>query len=200
MAPPPPQGDPRCLFNGRSIQMTLIPVDCLRRSDGSTPSLWVTERVESPMQLLFKDLDQAFNCTMELRSGSLHENRPVFTVPDPDETLEALHEKLMLLAGEERYAEALEVIHRMLDLVTQELGISRDASKLNKSHVGHAVMKSMTLFRFHLQLIKAEAFLQSQMGNLEAAKVSLEKVLEFDGSNRLGARELLDALPRYLNS
>ena len=152
------------------------------------------------MQMLFKDLDQAFICTLELHPDSLRVDRHAFPVPDTSETLERLHERLMRLAEDERYPEALEVIHRMLDFVTQELGISRDATKLNKSHVGHAVMKSMTLFRFHLQLMKAEAFLQSQMGNLEAAKVTLEKVLEFDGSNRLGARELLDSLPRYLNS
>jgi len=157
-------------------------------------------RAQNPMQLLFQDLDQAFYCTMELRSDPAREGRHVFIVPNSDETLERLHERLMLLAEEERYPEALGVIHKMLDFVTQELGISRDPSKLNQSHVGHAVMKSMTLFRFHLQLIKTEAYLQIQMGHLESARVSLEKVLEFDASNRLGAQELLDGLPRRLNS
>lgn len=161
------------------------------------------------MQVLFKDLDQAFICSMELRSephpedhgGQLLVQKEQQKGPKAaDETLVRLHEKLMVLAREARYAEALIVIQKMLDLVTEELGISRDPSKLNSSHVGHAVMKSMTLFRFHLQLIKTEAFLHSQIGNLDAAKSALEKVLEFDASNRLGARELLDALPRHLNS
>ncbi|MEY4685751.1 MAG: hypothetical protein RLZ25_2210 [Pseudomonadota bacterium] len=166
------------------------------------------------MQMLFNDLDQAFICTMELRPASLRDyssaDSPELHRVEQDghdlrarhanANLELLHERLMYMAREERYPEALVIIHKILDLVTQELGISRDATKLNKSHVGHAVMKSMTLFRFHLQLIKTEAFLQSQIGNLEAAKVSLEKVLEFDGSNRLGARELLDSLPKHLNS
>lgn len=166
------------------------------------------------MQMLFKELDQAFICTMELRSDALRDD-PYIETPrshrlvqnahgligvNASETLERLHGRLMLLANEERYSEALGVIQRMLDLVTEELGISRDATKLNSSHVGHAVMKSMTLFRFHLQLIKTEAYLHSQIGNLDAAKTALEKVLEFDGSNRLGARELLESLPSYLNS
>ena len=167
------------------------------------------------MQMLFMDLDQAFICTTESRPEPLRDNRPEFRriqgnqgvlptcSPDSgeDETLEALHATLMLLAEEERYPEALVVIQKMMDLVTEELGISRDATKLNKSHVGHAVMKSMTLFRFHLLLIKTEAYIHCQIGNLDLAEMSLQKVLEFDGSNRLGARELLDALPRQrLNS
>lgn len=152
------------------------------------------------MQMLFKDLDQAFICTLELHPHSLRLDRHAFQLSDSGETLERLHEKLMLLAEDERYPEALEVTHRMLDFVTEELGISRDATKLNKSHVGHAVMKSMTLFRFHLLLLKTEAYLHSQTGNLDLAKRSLEKVLEFDGSNRLGARELLESLAPHLHS
>jgi hypothetical protein len=169
------------------------------------------------MQMVFRDLDQAFICTSEIGLDSfqngtggsnfglskdfsghqaIQENGP----GKKTETLEALHEKLMFLARYERYPEALVVIQRMMDLVTRELGISRDASKLNTSHVGHAVMKSMSLFRFHLLLLKTEAYLHSQTGNLELAKISLEKVLEFDGSNRLGARELLESLPKHLNS
>ena len=88
----------------------------------------------------------------------------------------------------------------MLDLVTSELGISRDTAQLNSSHVGHAVLKSMTLFRFYLHLIKTEAYLHSQIGNLETAKAALEKVLEFDVSNRLGVRELLQSLLGQMNS
>ena len=169
------------------------------------------------MQMLFRDLDEAFISTSEMGLDSFRNDKGKggysydfgFSGPEsipegneskPPDRLEALHEKLMFLARDERYPEALFVIQKMMDLVTKELGISRDATKLNKSHVGHAVMKSMTLFRFHLLLLKTEAYLHSQTGNLELAKVSLEKVLEFDGSNRLGARELLESLPKHLNS
>lgn len=157
------------------------------------------------MQMLFMDLDEAFICTSEIGLDlsrdpySASSNSPAIRLHRQDSIapiLKTLHERLMLLAGEELYPEALVVIQTMMDLVTQELGISREASKLNKNHVGHAVMKSMTLFRFHLLLLKTEAYLHSQLGDMQAAIISLEKVLEFDGSNRLGARELLELLLR----
>ena len=170
------------------------------------------------MQMLFRDLNEAFISTSEIGIDSIrHDPNSVggysptvrlsraVSISRKYESqtainLESLHERLMFLAREEHYSEALVVIQKMMDLVTQELGISRDATKLNKSHVGHAVMKSMTLFRFHLLLLKTEAYLQSQVGDVQAARISLEKVLEFDGSNRLGARELLESLSPHLHS
>lgn len=169
------------------------------------------------MQMVFRDLDEAFICSLDIgmdtfpndtvRSGfalsrgfSGHQSISESYPSNTPETLAMLHKKLMFLARDERYPEALVVIQKMMDLVTQELGISRDAFKLNKSHVGHAVMKSMPLFRFHLLLLKTEAYLHMRTGNLDLAKAGLEKVLEFDASNRSGARELLESLPQHLNS
>lgn len=165
------------------------------------------------MDMLFRDLDEAFFCISEFglellrnstHSPSMRLSRNVTSSGKShslaEENLESLHDRLMSFARKERYPEALVVIQKMMDLVTQDLEISRDASKLNKSHVGHAVIKSMTLFRFHLLLLKTEAYLLSRSGHFDLAKTSLEKVLEFDGSNRLGARELLERLPSHLNS
>ena len=166
------------------------------------------------MQMLFKELDQAFSSIVELRlDGKPHarflevmqadssgQEADEFFAQDRTEALERLHDRLMLLGNEAHYPEAMAVLQKMLDLVTSELGISRDTAQLNSSHVGHAVLKSMTLFRFYLHLIKTEAYLHGQIGNLEIAKAALEKVLEFDVSNRLGARELLQSLPGQMNS
>ena len=161
------------------------------------------------MHPLFNDLNEAFIWTPDVISLTLRNNRhgeffgQVLGLPSDqdspalnrDESLSSLNGILMSMARKGCYLEALQVIEKMMDLVTESLGVSRDVTDLNKNQVGPAIMKSMSLFRFHLLLLKTEAYLQSQIGNMEVAKALLEKVLEFDECNRLGARDLLESLP-----
>lgn len=161
------------------------------------------------MHPLFNDLNEAFIWAPDGASLTLRNNLhrglfgQVFSLSSDhdwlslnrEESLSSLHGILMSMASKGCYLETLPVIHKMMDLVAESLGVSRDVTDLNKNQVGTAIMKSMSLFRFHLLLLKTEAYLQNQIGNVDVAKALLEKVLEFDGCNRLGARELLESLP-----
>lgn len=97
-----------------------------------------------------------------------------------------------------RLADALKIADRALDITARQLDISRDWDELDENQLGHAALRSMTLLRFHLLVLKAAGYLLLRMGQETEGKALLRKLLELDSHNRLGARQLLEAVESRL--
>jgi hypothetical protein len=55
-------------------------------------------------------------------------------------------------------------------------------------------MESFTLVRFYLLAVKGAAFMNLRIGNIAEGVEMLNKVVEFDSNDRLGARALLQSV------
>jgi tetratricopeptide (TPR) repeat protein len=97
-----------------------------------------------------------------------------------------------------RLEEAIEIAEQALDITARDLALPRDWRRLSELHIAHAALTSMGSLRFHLLCLKAEAYLLLRLGREEDGKAILRKLLELDGNNRLGARQLLDVVETRL--
>lgn len=93
-----------------------------------------------------------------------------------------------------RLSDALAIARHTLSITSKQLELSPDFRLLSMDHIGQAALKSMTLLRFHLLVLKAIGFLLVRLEQIEEGKQMLRKVMEIDSCNRLGARQLLDVI------
>ena len=91
-----------------------------------------------------------------------------------------------------RLQDALNIAGLALAVTAGRLGIPYDWNVLTLEHIGAAGPSSMPLVRFHLLSLKAEAYLHLRLGRQAEGRAILEKLLELDSHNRLGARQLLE--------
>lgn len=94
-----------------------------------------------------------------------------------------------------RLQDALGVATRCLNEAAQRLDLPHDWRSV-RSH--HAVFNSYdaVLPRFYLFTLKAYAYLQMRLGNLELGRAVTEKLLELDPQDKLGSKVLLTVLER----
>jgi len=95
-----------------------------------------------------------------------------------------------------RLDEAKQVAKRALQVVAQRLDFPEDWKLVDIAELSHAVLKSMGLVRFYLMTLKAEAYLDLRLGNLDEGRARLRKVAELDATDHFGAAALLDMLSR----
>lgn len=95
-----------------------------------------------------------------------------------------------------RLDEAKQVAKRALQVVARRLDFPEDWKEVDIAELSHAVLKSMGLIRFYLMTLKAEAYLDLRLGNVEEGKARLRKVAELDATDHFGAAALLDMLAR----
>jgi tetratricopeptide (TPR) repeat protein len=74
------------------------------------------------------------------------------------------------------------------------LGYPKDWRELTVAHVGNGVEHSMGLTRFWLLALKAAAVLALRRERLDEGRDMLNKILEVDDKDRLGAKALLDVV------
>lgn len=91
-----------------------------------------------------------------------------------------------------RLDDALLIAERIILLVASRLELPDQWQELTEAELGYGVMVSMTLVRFYVQALKGAGYLELRLGDYEAASHRLQKVVELDTSNRLGALELLN--------
>lgn len=99
-----------------------------------------------------------------------------------------------------RLEEALEVADRALAISGRRLGFPVQWSRLHPEILGQAVLKSMGLLRFHLHVLKAAAYINLRLERFQTGKAMLEKLIELDTHDRLGAKALLDVVARAVAS
>jgi tetratricopeptide (TPR) repeat protein len=91
-----------------------------------------------------------------------------------------------------RLEDALAVARLALSITARRLGLPLDWNLLTVGQLGQAGPSGMALVRFHLLSLKAMAYLQLRLGRPAEGKAILEKLLELDSHNRLGAKQLLE--------
>lgn len=90
-----------------------------------------------------------------------------------------------------RWEEANLVAGRALSVSGARLGFPEQWRQLTAQHLGFGVMRSMGLTRFYLFALKAAAFLTLRRGDPLEAIAMLEKLIELDPQDRIGAQALL---------
>ncbi len=110
-------------------------------------------------------------------------------------------EQLLVLVALYRYyfyqhrlEDALRVADRALGVAARRLGLPDDWRRLEPAHVGHAVLRSMGLLRFHLMVLKAAGYLHMRLERFGTGRAMLEKLVELDSHDRLGGKALLDVI------
>ncbi len=94
------------------------------------------------------------------------------------------------------YDDAVLVAERAMDVVARRLELRCSWQQLTLQCLGRGIMKSMTLTRFYLMALKGSGYLKLRMGDIESGLKRLEKVVELDTDDRMGARTLVE-LARY---
>ena len=95
-----------------------------------------------------------------------------------------------------RYKDALKVSARALAVVGRRLDFPASWRQLSIEHMGLGTLHSMQLVRFYLFALKGCAYLNLRLEQLTPAREILEKILELDSADRIGARELLIVIRR----
>jgi tetratricopeptide (TPR) repeat protein len=91
-----------------------------------------------------------------------------------------------------RLHDSLRVAERVLKVIGKRLEFPEDWRALTEMRLGSGVMISMTLIRFYMLALKGAGFLELRLGDYASALQRLEKVVELDSKDRLGAQALLD--------
>ena len=91
-----------------------------------------------------------------------------------------------------RLNDALNIAGLALAVTSRRLDIPADWNLLTSAHLSQAGPAAMALVRFHLLSLKAEAYLLLRLGRSAEGRAMLEKLLELDSHNRLGAKQLLE--------
>lgn len=111
----------------------------------------------------------------------------------------------MVLVGLYRYfyyqhrlEDALLVAERILRVFAMRLELPEDWRDLDDARLGNGVLISMVLVRFYMLALKGAGYLQLRLGEYESALARLQKVVEIDSSDRLGARALLEVAQESL--
>lgn len=91
-----------------------------------------------------------------------------------------------------RLEDALIVADRALVIVGRRLGFPPEWQRLHPDFIGQAVLKSMGLLRFYLHVLKAAGYINLRLECFHSGKAMLEKLVELDSHDRMGAKVLLD--------
>jgi tetratricopeptide (TPR) repeat protein len=92
-----------------------------------------------------------------------------------------------------RYEDALIVADRSLRAAADKLNIQPDWQNLKPAHLGSGVFVSMGLTRFYLLGLKARAYLQLRLNDLDGAIECLSKLKELDPKDQFGSAFLMKA-------
>ncbi len=87
--------------------------------------------------------------------------------------------------------EALMVAERVLHVFARRLGLPKDWRDLTEAQIGNGVLVSMVMIRFYMLALKGAGYLELRLGEYDAALLRLQKVVELDSNDRLGAKMLL---------
>ena len=90
--------------------------------------------------------------------------------------------------------DALTIARLALSVTARRLDLPQDWNLLTVGQIGRAGPADMALVRFHLLSLKALAYLQLRLGRPAEGRAILEKLLELDSHNRLGAKQLLEVV------
>ena len=94
-----------------------------------------------------------------------------------------------------RLAEALDVARRCLSKAAQENNLPTDWRHVRASDAGFSRYENISP-RFFLFSLKGYAYLQMRLGETDEGRLAVQKLLELDPTDKIGARVLLGVLDR----
>ncbi len=130
-------------------------------------------------------LEAAANAYSE-GGGEMQLLRAFFLAPDSLKVLVSLYR---FYYYQHSYTDTLATAHHALRISGQHLGFPADWRALTPAHL-EAQSKNMGLVRFYLLALKGAAYVQLRLNELKLGEQMLDKVLELDPEDRLGASVL----------
>jgi hypothetical protein len=95
-----------------------------------------------------------------------------------------------------RLRDAVGIAEEALKITARDLALPIDWRRLDDHQIASAAAISMSLLRFHLLCLKAEAYLHLRLGKADEGKAMLRKLVEIDSRNRLGVKQLLEVVEK----
>lgn len=92
---------------------------------------------------------------------------------------------------QQRFPEAVNISQRAREVVRKQLGLPHDWRVLSEAQLYSGRENNMVMIRFYLMCLKGEAYLYTRQGELDKGIPLLEKVIEMDSNDQLGAAALL---------
>jgi len=113
-------------------------------------------------------------------------------------------ENLSVLVGmyryyyyQHRYENALQVAHRVLEVIGKKVSFPERWSDLTLEYMGLGAMTSMQMVRFYLFALKGIAYLNLRLKRIPEAREILDKIVDLDKADRIGAQQLLALISAY---
>lgn len=93
-----------------------------------------------------------------------------------------------------RYEEAIDVAYQAMTVTAPMINFPDHWSEITSRHLESGVLESFTMVRFYLLALKGCAYLHLRQNKIEQGVRMLNKVIEMDNKDRLGAKVLLQAM------
>lgn len=120
-----------------------------------------------------------------------------FLAPDNLTVLVALYRYYYY---QHQYEKALVIAAHALKFSGRRVDFPESWRDLTLKHIGAGAIISMGMVRFYLIALKAAGYINLRLQNYELAQEMLEKVIELDSSDRLGASALLAVAMEHINN
>ncbi len=91
-----------------------------------------------------------------------------------------------------RYIEALGIAEEALSISGKMFGFDLGWRRMTLEHLSYGMVESFGMVRFYLLALKGSGYLCLRLGEIEEGIDRLEKVVDLDSPDRLGARSLLE--------
>ena len=95
---------------------------------------------------------------------------------------------------QQHFAEAIAISQQAREVVRQQLGLPADWRTLSETQLFSGHEQKMVMVRFYLLCLKGEAYLYARLGELAKGIALLNKIIEMDSRDDLGAAALLAVL------
>jgi len=153
---------------------------------------------------LIEEAKQCIDSAAERYSGDTDEDgaeeqlmRAYFLAPEHPLVLVALYRYFYY---SHRLHDSLIIAERVLKIFAQRMDLPSNWQQLSQQHVQESAENNMTAVRFYLLALKGAGFLEMRLEKFQNAQKRLQKVLELDSKDRLGAQALLELLNTKISS
>lgn len=107
-------------------------------------------------------------------------------------------ENLMVLVAlyrfyyyQHRYDDAFAIAQQSLAISARMFGYDGEWRQMNIEILAHGMLQSFGMVRFYLLALKGAGYLKLRLNQIDEGIAFLEKVIELDSSDRIGAKSLL---------
>ena len=154
--------------------------------------LYFNEQLPDELSDLIESASESYG-TSEAEQSLL---KAFFLAPDNLSVLVALYRYYYY---QHQYEKALVIAGHALNFSGRRVDFPEKWRDLTQAHVANGALQSMGMVRFYLLALKAAGYINLRIHQFSTASDMLNKVVELDSSDRLGATALLAVAVDYLN-